>query len=185
MKSKTSQNPAPAKGSPYAALPPLVGWAFFPLGFLARLPLAMLTIGSMTLLVDSTGSYAMGGLSAAMVGLGSAVGGPTQYAERDAWSFNGAGNWNGGGLHFSNDYGNGLLDAHAAVRLWLVDAEQADGLAVGHSGAHDHAEEGEDGHDHGEGPVTIGLKQWRYSGTVREEHTYVRRGNRVWLRWSS
>jgi iron complex outermembrane receptor protein len=28
-------------------------------------------------------------------------------------------------------------------------------------GAHDHAEEGEDGHDHGEGPVTIGLKQWR------------------------
>lgn len=77
MKSKTSQNAAPAKGSPYAALPPLVGWAFFPLGFLARLPLAMLTIGSMTLLVDSTGSYAMGGLSAAMVGLGSAVGGPT------------------------------------------------------------------------------------------------------------
>lgn len=55
--------------------------------------------------------------------VGSAVGGPTQYAERDAWSFNGAGNWNGGGLHFSNDYGNGLLDAHAAVRLaetWLV-----------------------------------------------------------------
>ncbi len=58
-------------------MPPLVGWAFFPLGFFARLPLAMLTIGSMTLLIDSTGSYAMGGLAAAMVGLGSAVGGPT------------------------------------------------------------------------------------------------------------
>lgn len=28
-------------------------------------------------------------------------------------------------------------------------------------GAHDHAEEGEDSHEHGEGPVTIGLKQWR------------------------
>lgn len=55
--------------------------------------------------------------------VGSAVGAPTQYAERDAWAFNGAGNWNGGGLHFSNDYGNGLLDARAAVRLaetWLV-----------------------------------------------------------------
>ena len=65
------------KASPYAVLPPLVGWAFFPLGFFARLPLAMLTIGSMTLLIDSTGSYAAGGLAAAMVGIGSAVGGPT------------------------------------------------------------------------------------------------------------
>lgn len=63
--------------SPYAALVPLAGWAFFPLGFFARLPLAMLTIGSMTLLIDSTGSYAAGGMAAAMVGLGSAVGGPT------------------------------------------------------------------------------------------------------------
>lgn len=66
-----------ARTSPYAALPPLAGWAFFPLGFFARLPLAMLTIGSMTLLIDSTGSYAAGGMAAAMVGLGSAVGGPT------------------------------------------------------------------------------------------------------------
>ncbi|MEQ9641080.1 MAG: S8 family serine peptidase [Alphaproteobacteria bacterium] len=30
---------------------------------------------------------------------------------------NGAGNWNGGGLHFSHDYGFGLVDAGAAVRL--------------------------------------------------------------------
>ncbi len=33
------------------------------------------------------------------------------------WMTNGAGNWNGGGLHFSTDYGFGLVDAHAAVRL--------------------------------------------------------------------
>jgi subtilisin-like proprotein convertase family protein len=33
------------------------------------------------------------------------------------WAYNGAGNWNGGGLHFSHDYGFGLVDAHAAVRL--------------------------------------------------------------------
>ncbi|GAB4154268.1 MAG: hypothetical protein Fur0046_34170 [Cyanobacteria bacterium J069] len=33
------------------------------------------------------------------------------------WSFNGAKNWNGGGLHVSHDYGFGLVDAHAAVRL--------------------------------------------------------------------
>ncbi|WP_411733080.1 MFS transporter [Paeniglutamicibacter sp.] len=73
----TVPNKSAAPSSPYAALPPLVGWAFFPLGFFARLPLAMLTIGSMTLLIDSTGSYAAGGMAAAMVGLGSAVGGPT------------------------------------------------------------------------------------------------------------
>ncbi|MEM9216465.1 MAG: S8 family serine peptidase [Cyanobacteria bacterium P01_F01_bin.150] len=33
------------------------------------------------------------------------------------WAFNGAKNWNGGGLHHSLDYGYGLVDAHAAVRL--------------------------------------------------------------------
>lgn len=33
------------------------------------------------------------------------------------WQFNGANNWNGGGLHVSQDYGFGLVDAHAAVRL--------------------------------------------------------------------
>ncbi len=76
MSNSVSRKKTP-QPSPYAALPPLVGWAFFPLGFFARLPLAMLTIGSMTLLIDSTGSYAAGGMAAAMVGIGSAVGGPT------------------------------------------------------------------------------------------------------------
>jgi Ca2+-binding RTX toxin-like protein len=33
------------------------------------------------------------------------------------WQINGAGTLNGTGLHFSHDYGFGLLDAHAAVRL--------------------------------------------------------------------
>ncbi|WP_017655649.1 S8 family serine peptidase [Fortiea contorta] len=33
------------------------------------------------------------------------------------WQINGANNWNGGGLHVSNDYGFGLVDALAAVRL--------------------------------------------------------------------
>nr|WP_250637070.1 proprotein convertase P-domain-containing protein [Falsihalocynthiibacter arcticus] len=44
-------------------------------------------------------------------------------SERTPWHFNAAENWNGGGLHFSNDYGYGLVDAHAAVRLaesWLT-----------------------------------------------------------------
>lgn len=37
--------------------------------------------------------------------------------ERFTWAFNGAENWNNGGLHYSNDYGYGLVDATAAVRL--------------------------------------------------------------------
>ncbi|MEG3925280.1 S8 family serine peptidase, partial [Microcoleus sp. T3_D1] len=36
---------------------------------------------------------------------------------KDAWTFNGAKNWNGGGLHVNHDYGFGLVDATAAVRL--------------------------------------------------------------------
>jgi subtilisin-like proprotein convertase family protein len=49
--------------------------------------------------------------------VGSEVGMSIQGDEKNAWSFNGATNWNGGGLHFSNDYGFGLVDAKAAVRL--------------------------------------------------------------------
>ncbi|MBE9115730.1 S8 family serine peptidase [Lusitaniella coriacea LEGE 07157] len=33
------------------------------------------------------------------------------------WETNGATNWNGGGLHVSHNFGFGLVDAHAAVRL--------------------------------------------------------------------
>lgn len=38
------------------------------------------------------------------------------------WGVNNADSWNGGGMHFSNDYGFGLVDGTAAVRLaetWL------------------------------------------------------------------
>lgn len=38
-------------------------------------------------------------------------------ASNPGWQDNGAGNWNGGGMHFSHDYGFGLVDATAAVRL--------------------------------------------------------------------
>lgn len=47
----------------------------------------------------------------------------TAGSELTPWHFNQADNWNGGGLHYSNDYGYGLVDAHAAVRLaetWTV-----------------------------------------------------------------
>ncbi|MCB1493370.1 MAG: proprotein convertase P-domain-containing protein, partial [Rhodobiaceae bacterium] len=48
-----------------------------------------------------------------------ATGGNEQVTQTNGatWFWNGADNWNGGGLHFSNDYGYGLVDAKAAVRL--------------------------------------------------------------------
>lgn len=42
--------------------------------------------------------------------------GGTGWAD-EGWQENGATNWNGGGMTFSHDYGFGLADAHAAVRL--------------------------------------------------------------------
>jgi subtilisin family serine protease len=41
----------------------------------------------------------------------------TLPVEYDTWSYNGADNWNGGGLHYSNDYGYGGVDAYNAVRM--------------------------------------------------------------------
>jgi subtilisin-like proprotein convertase family protein len=55
--------------------------------------------------------------------VGSAMGAQPANSEADIWEFNGARNWNGGGLHFSNDYGFGLVDARVATRLaesWLI-----------------------------------------------------------------
>ena len=49
--------------------------------------------------------------------VGSDLGGSLNVRETDPWQFNGADNWNGGGAHFSRDYGYGLVDALAAVRL--------------------------------------------------------------------
>ncbi len=41
------------------------------------------------------------------------------------WQENGATNWNGGGMHFSHQYGFGIVDAHAAVRLAETWTEQS------------------------------------------------------------
>ena len=55
--------------------------------------------------------------------VGSEIGSGPAFDERYTWDWNAAETWNGGGLHFSNDYGYGLVDGLAAVRLaetWLV-----------------------------------------------------------------
>jgi subtilisin family serine protease len=70
--------------------------------------------------------------------VGSAIDGvTTDGIERTPWDWNGADNWNGGGMHFSNDYGYGLVDATAAVRLaetWtLMDAPQTSANEVSYT----------------------------------------------------
>lgn len=62
-------------------------------------------------------------LAASARHVGSAVGAGPSGAEHSGWAWNGADAWNGGGQHFSNDYGYGLVDARAAVRMaetWLT-----------------------------------------------------------------
>jgi len=69
-------NPQPASGTRFARLPQLAGRGFLPLGLFARLPLAMLTVGTLTLVTSNSGSYALGGTAAGAVGIGSALGAP-------------------------------------------------------------------------------------------------------------
>jgi MFS family permease len=58
------------------ALVALAGRLFLPLAWIARLPMAMGQIAVLLLVADTTGSYGKGGLAAAALALGSAVGGP-------------------------------------------------------------------------------------------------------------
>ncbi|MGE0717866.1 MAG: S8 family serine peptidase, partial [Alphaproteobacteria bacterium] len=57
-----------------------------------------------------------------------------QTSVTSGYQYNGATNWNGAGLHFSNDFGAGLVDARAAVRLaetWGTQRVAANEYGVG------------------------------------------------------
>lgn len=54
----------------------LVGWTFFPLAIVAKLPYAMTVVAVMTSVAAVRGSYAEAGTTAALVGVGTAVSGP-------------------------------------------------------------------------------------------------------------
>jgi MFS family permease len=75
--------PPPSPGGRFGRLPHLAGRSFIPLGLFARLPLAMLTVGALTLVTSATGSYALGGTAAGAVGIGSALGAPVIGALAD------------------------------------------------------------------------------------------------------
>ncbi|MFI2563344.1 MFS transporter [Paenarthrobacter sp. NPDC018779] len=73
----TTPTPRPSRlPGRFARLPELAGPGFLPLGLFARLPLAMLTVGTLTLVTSVSHSYAIGGMAAGAVGIGSAIGAP-------------------------------------------------------------------------------------------------------------
>lgn len=55
-------------------------------------------------------------LAYSATGTGSLYTGVTTY-ENSEWKWNSADDWNGGGLHFSEDYGYGMVNAFNAVRM--------------------------------------------------------------------
>jgi MFS family permease len=74
---------APESAGRFGRLPHLAGRSFIPLSLFARLPLAMLTVGALTLVTSASGSYALGGMAAGAVGIGSALGAPVFGALAD------------------------------------------------------------------------------------------------------
>jgi MFS family permease len=59
------------------------GYAYFPITLVARLPFAMMVVGILTLVVSARGSLALGGITSAMTGLGTALVGPLLGAAAD------------------------------------------------------------------------------------------------------
>lgn len=85
-----------------------------------------ITAGVVTLMLDANPGLgwrdAQNILAYSAIGTGSLYGGSTAN-ENFAWKWNGADNWNGGGLHYSEDYGYGMVNAFTAVRMaevWSV-----------------------------------------------------------------
>lgn len=63
----------------------LAGLPYFIIAFIARLPFAMMVVGVLTVVVSARGSLALGGLTSAAVGLGTAVVGPLLGAAADRY----------------------------------------------------------------------------------------------------
>jgi len=74
-----------APDSPLRSLAASVGIGYFAIALIARLPYAMIVVGVLTMVVDARGSLAVGGLTSAMVGLGTIATGPLIGAAADRW----------------------------------------------------------------------------------------------------
>ncbi len=83
---------------------------------------APIVSGVVTLMLDANESLGWRDvqniLSYSSTHLGGALDGSAQVAnENGRWAFNGAENWNGGGLHVHTNYGYGIVDVYNAVRM--------------------------------------------------------------------
>src|SRR5690606_16599295 len=63
----------------------LAGVPYFVVAFIARLPFAMMVVGVLTFVVTARGSLALGGLTSAAVGIGTALIGPFLGAAADRY----------------------------------------------------------------------------------------------------
>ena len=69
--------------APSPSLLRIAGLPYFVIAFIARLPFAMMVVGVLTIVVTARGSLALGGITSAAVGLGTAVIGPFLGAAAD------------------------------------------------------------------------------------------------------
>lgn len=78
------------------------------------------TAGVVTLMLDANPELGWRDvqniLAYSSIGVGSLYGGPSTN-ENFRWKWNGSADWNGGGLHYSEDYGYGMVNAFNAVRM--------------------------------------------------------------------
>ncbi|AZS44795.1 hypothetical protein BWL13_02389 [Microbacterium oleivorans] len=74
-----------ASDTPIRTLAASIGVSYFAIALIARLPYAMIVVGVLTMVVDARGSLAVGGLTSAMVGLGTIATGPLIGAAADRW----------------------------------------------------------------------------------------------------
>ena len=83
--SPSSTQSTATAAQPAPTLLRLAGTAYFPVAFTARVPFAMMVVGTLTLVVAARDSIALGGLNSAVVGIGSALVGPLLGAAADRW----------------------------------------------------------------------------------------------------
>jgi Ca2+-binding RTX toxin-like protein len=85
-----------------------------------------ITAGAIALLLDANSALGWRDvqniLSYSSVGVGSLYTG-INTNENFSWKWNGANNWNGGGLHYSEDYGYGMINVWSMVRMAEVWSE--------------------------------------------------------------